>query len=133
MDYDCSCDYDPAEVYSATIRTARKQHKCYECSGTIIPGEKYEYVFGKWEGDVSYFKTCSHCVDLRMWVKNNLPCVCWSHGNMRDDLHENVREAAYRAHEETRGLRFGFLRRVVVIDKFNKSRKASLTTGYREI
>lgn len=123
MDYDCSCDYDPAEFYSVSFRKAKKPHKCHECAGAILPGEKYEYVCGRWDGDLSYFKTCSHCVDLRTWVKNNLPCVCWAHGNMHDDLSENVREATYRASEETRGLRFGFLRRVVAIDKFNAMRR----------
>jgi len=129
MDYDCSCDYEPAAVYNAARRKARKQHKCYECSGVILPGETYEYVFGVWDGRADNFKTCSHCVDLRTWVKNNLPCVCWAHGNLHDDLKENVRGATWRAHEETRGLMFGFLRRMVAIDKHNASRKITLTTG----
>lgn len=128
MDYDCVCDYDPAEFYSATIRKARKQHKCYECSGAILAGEKYERVVGKWEY-LDTFKTCERCVDLRTWVKNNIPCVCWAHGNLHDDLRENVNAASWRAGEEVRGIRFGFLRRMVAIDKFNAARKTDLSQG----
>jgi hypothetical protein len=129
VDYDCWCDYDAPRVYNASLRKARKQHKCFECRGVILPSETYEYVFGVWGGDMSDFKTCSHCVDLRTWVKNNLPCVCWSHGNLHADLSENVQEATYRASEETRGLRFGFLRRKVMINKINKSRIAEPLSG----
>lgn len=124
MSYDCYCDYDPAEFYSAVIRTARKQHKCEECSGTIMPGDKYEAVIGKWEGYVSTFKTCSFCVDIRTWTKNSVPCLCWAHGNMIDDCREAVEEAAWRAPEETRGVRFGLLRRIAARDKFYEGRKA---------
>ena len=123
MSYDCSCDYNPATFYSASIQKARKQHKCHECSGIILPGEQYEYVAGLWDGNFDYFKTCSRCVDLRTWVKNNIPCVCWAHGNLREDLREATQEASWRAPEETRGIQFGFLRRMVAIDKFNKKRK----------
>lgn len=122
---DCSCDYDPADFYCASIRKARKPHKCEECSGSILPGEQYEDVRGAWDGNLSQFKTCSRCVDLRTWVRNNVPCVCWAHGNMHDDLRETVREASWRAGEEVSGLRFGFLRRMVTIDKFNAARRSS--------
>jgi hypothetical protein len=125
---DCVCDYDPAEFYSATIRKARKQHKCYECSGSILPGEQFEYVAGRWDGNFDWFKTCSRCVDLRTWVRNNIPCVCWAHGNLHDDLREHVSAASWHAGEEVRGIRFGFLRRMVSIDKFNAARKLSAHT-----
>jgi hypothetical protein len=119
------CDYDPAEFYSATIRKARKQHKCFECRGFIEPGEQFEYVAGCWDGNFDYFKTCCRCVDLRTWVKNNIPCVCWAHGNLHDDLLENVRAASWRAGEEVRGVHFGFLRRMVAIDKHNTAKRGA--------
>lgn len=121
MSYDCFCDYDPATFYSREIRTARKQHQCEECSGKIFPGEKYEYVSGLWEGSFSVFKTCERCVDLRTWVKNNVPCLCWAHGNMLDDCKEAVEEAAWRAPAETVGLQFGFLRRREMISRHNRA------------
>jgi uncharacterized protein YdhG (YjbR/CyaY superfamily) len=55
----------------------------------------------------------------------NIPCVCWAHGNLHEDLRENVREAARVAKDEVAGIQFGFLRRMVAIDKFNAARKAS--------
>lgn len=76
-----------------------------------MPGETYERVFGVWEGNASRFRTCQKCVDLRQWVKNNVPCFCWAHGSMIDDAKEAIEAACERASEETRGLRFGFLRK----------------------
>lgn len=119
MDYECVCDYDPPDWYERRVFTARKMHKCYECSGIILPGEQYEHVVGKWEGDVSVFKTCERCVDLRTWVKNNVPCLCWAHGNSDEDLFNAVDDAQYRAPTETVGLRFGLLRRFTMRDKRN--------------
>jgi hypothetical protein len=122
MGYDCSCDYDAPAFYHCEIRKARKPHKCEECGGPIIPGDRYEHVRGCWEGYVSSFKTCERCRDIRVWTKNNVPCLCWAHGNMIEDCQEAVNEAAWRAPAETVGLRFGFLRRIVGRDKFNKQR-----------
>lgn len=132
MSYDCSCDYDPAEFYSASIRTARKSHKCEECGAPILPGDKYEAVVGKWDGNLDTFKTCEPCVDIRTWTKNNVPCLCWAHGNTIEDCKEAVNEAAWRAPEETRGLRFGFLRKLVQRDKFYAARRAALNPQHRE-
>lgn len=117
MSLDCWCDYDPAEFYSAEIRKARKAHRCEECCGEIRPGEPYEYVAGKWDGWVTTFKTCERCLDIRQWVKNNVPCFCWAHGNMLDDAREAVYAAADRAPAETIGLRFGFLRRKALAER----------------
>lgn len=123
MSYDCSCDYDPASVYTATRPKARKSHKCEECGGPIKPGETYERVFGVWDGYASTFKTCERCFDLRQWVKNNVPCFCWAHGNMLDDADEAVAEARWRARDETVGLRFGFLRRREMIRRHNREHR----------
>jgi hypothetical protein len=125
MSYDCYCDYDPPEFYRREIRRARKSHKCEECAGKILPGDKYEHVRGKWEGYIDSFNTCEHCVDIRTWVKNNIPCLCWSHGNTIEDCKEAIEEASYRANEETKGLRFGFLRRIAKRDKFYATRRAA--------
>lgn len=123
MSYDCYCDYDPPEFCTISRPKARKQHKCYECGGAILPGEQYEYTVGKWEGDLDTFKICERCRDIRQWVKNNVPCLCWAYGSIIDDCREAVIEAQCRAPEETKGLWFGFLRRVVTRDKFNKQRR----------
>jgi RNase P subunit RPR2 len=122
MSYDCVCDYDQQpRFYNCVIRTARKPHICDECGGPILPGDKYEFVSGRWEY-VYTFKTCERCRDIRVWTKNNVPCLCWAHGNMIDDCKKAVSEAWYRAKDETVGLRFGLLRRIVARDKFNQAR-----------
>lgn len=125
MSYDCACNYDSPEFYHREIRKARKQHQCEECSGYILPGERYEHVRGKWNGDVDTFKTCERCVDLRTWVKNNVPCLCWAHGNGTEDCREAVEEAVFRAPAETSGLMFGFLRRLVLRDRHNAQQSST--------
>lgn len=111
MSADCFCDYDPAEVYERCDRKARKQHLCDECRRKINPGEKYENVFGVWEGRADTFKTCSHCLDLRRWTEAHVPCVCWSHGNLIEDCADTIDRYAH----ECPGLKFGFLRKRVAI------------------
>lgn len=122
MGYDCYCDYDPAKWYRAEIRKARKPHICEECRGPILKGERYEFVAGCWEDTVSTFKTCERCHDIRVWTKNNVPCLCWAHGNMIEDCQEAVEEAWRRAKEEMAGLRFALLRRIVKRDLLNRER-----------
>lgn len=85
MSYDCSCDYDAPTFYSLEVRTARKSHHCGECGGTILPKDKYEHVAAVWDGYFDTHKTCERCCDLRQWTKNNVPCLCWAHGNMIED------------------------------------------------
>lgn len=123
MTIDCYCDYDGPEFCTVTVRKARKAYSCCECGGRILAGEQYEYTFGKWEGTVDQHHLCRHCVDLRQWVKNNVPCLCWAYGNITEDCREAVEEAAFRAPAETVGLRFGFLRRLIARQKFNQARK----------
>jgi len=49
---------------------ARKAHLCNECSGTIRPGEVYQYISGKWDHEFAAFKTCSACERLRSWSED---------------------------------------------------------------
>ncbi len=121
----CYCDYDYPEFYNRSINAARRQHFCEECGGKILAGEKYEYVSGKWGGEFGVFKTCERCCDLRQWTQNNVPCLCWAHGNTWEDCFNAVQDACERAPEETRGLKFGFLKRQHLIRKFNASRRAA--------
>ncbi len=121
MTIDCSCDdYDRPEFYVATQPRARKQHRCDECGGSIKFGERYERVSAKWDSYVQKFCTCERCYDLRVWVKNNVPCLCIMHGDMNEEMRNAIDDAWWRAPEETIGLRFGFLRRLVLRDRHNK-------------
>lgn len=127
---DCYCDYEPAIFYSSAIRRAKKQYRCEECNSLIRVGQKYEYVSAKYNDwpEISTFRTCEECHDLRVWTQNNLPCLCWGHGNLIEDCTYAVKEATRHAAEETKGLRFGFLRRLWKIQQ--KSRISKL---YRPI
>ena len=112
----CVCDYDSPSVYRVkTVTAARKQHKCSECFGVIRVGEKYENVFGVWDNPDT-FKTCARCLDLREFVKANVPCFCWAHGNMIQD----AMDTADYYHEQGNGLLFGAHRRKVVIQRAKK-------------
>ena len=121
----CFCDYDYPSFYCRSTPTAKKRHKCEECSGYIEVGEKYEYVSGKWDGEFGTFKTCVRCHDLRQWVKNNVPCLCWAHGNTWEDLYCAVQDAHERARGEVPGLMFGFLRRQELIRRHNSRKRAA--------
>jgi len=121
----CFCDYDPPEFYCRSTPKAKKKHYCFECRGIIAAGETYEYVSGKWEGYFSAFKTCIRCVDLRTWVKNNVPCLCWAHGNLWEDLFDTVEDAQRRAGSEAPGLLFGFYRRREMISRHNAATRAA--------
>jgi len=53
------------QTYGCKLRTARKQHECYECRGWIEKGEKYHYHHGVWEGKGESYKVCLDCEELR--------------------------------------------------------------------
>lgn len=76
----------PAFYVRQTVR-ARKPHVCEECREPIPKGTTYEYVTGKWGGRFASFKTCLICAAIR----DGLACQNgWMHGNLWDDVKENV-------------------------------------------
>ena len=109
---ECYCDFDiRADLYLKTDHVAKKTHRCSECGREIAPGERYERVFGVWEGRADVFKTCGHCLAMREFVSVHVPCFCWSHGDMRSE----AIEVAMNHATETSGLLFGTLRREALI------------------
>lgn len=88
---DCFCDYEGPEFYSQRTKTARVLHRCCECDHAIQPGEKYEFVAGKWGGYFNTHKTCNRCVSLRDHVAAHVRCFCFAHENLLDDVRETVR------------------------------------------
>jgi RNase P subunit RPR2 len=109
----CVCDYDPPEFVSQSMRRARKPHTCEECSRVIEPGEHYEYTFGKWDGDVSRFRVCARCLEVRRFITDSIPCFCWAYGN----LHEDAKETARHYASEAPGLLFGTYRRIILANR----------------
>ena len=93
----CSCEEPSA--FNAYLRTARKQHKCCECSREIAPGEPYEYIGGVWSGKGANFATCVECAEIRIEMQHDrfrdddcLPCF----GDLKWSYAENVRESNRR-------------------------------------
>lgn len=81
-----SDDGDRPSFHSKEIRTARKAHTCSECDEVIPARARYEYVTGCWDGDVSTFKTCFSCVEIR----DHFACGSgWVYGQVWNDLEEN--------------------------------------------
>jgi hypothetical protein len=80
----CDCDYP--RFQSEKIRTARKTHKCCECSLPIIPGEKYEYLSLMFD-DIYSYKTCKKCADVRNWLAKETDC-CVVLGQLTTELIE---------------------------------------------
>jgi hypothetical protein len=76
-----ACIYDggadnPAEVCGTLIVRARKPQKCCECGERINPGDRYEIVSGKWDGEWASFKTCLPCKEIR----EAFCCEGWTFG-----------------------------------------------------
>jgi len=67
--------------------------------------------------------TCERCYDIRMWVKNNVPCFCYAHGGLDETASEAIADAYDRAHNEVIGLKFGYLRRIALRNRLNSFRR----------
>lgn len=75
-------------VSSETWPVAKIPHKCCECGRTILPGEKYQRVFGVWD-EAQTFKTCSDCAGRpREWLQAN--CDGWLFECALEDLREHI-------------------------------------------
>jgi len=62
----CSCDYDdPFDFYHVSNPIAKKTHKCCECNGEILPGQRYERAATVYDGYFECFKTCGPCSQIR--------------------------------------------------------------------
>lgn len=70
------------------IRKARIGHECCECSHAIVPGERYEYASGIWDGRPDDFKTCLGCVGARRWYLSESSERCSEYGALDSELHE---------------------------------------------
>lgn len=104
---DCYCDYGEApSVLCITHPTARKPHRCDECSGTIESGQKYERIFGVWEGAAGTFKCCHECEAARDFLTNSFECFCWYLGGVIDAARELIQEKGHLILEESPGVLF---------------------------
>lgn len=127
--FDCYCDYEPPEFCRVKTQAARKEWRCEECSGWILPGESYEYTFGKWEGETYEARICQHCVGIRSFVTISVPCFCWTYGAMLEDAKTAIEEAYSRARDEVAGLFAGYARRVIALRRHNRLRYQERLAG----
>ena len=77
-----SYDAEMPEFFNAATVKARKDHKCHECYRVIPTGEQYFKLSGKWDGEMSTFKVCLDCEDVRRATGNG------SYGALWDELEE---------------------------------------------
>ena len=91
---ECACfsvdNGDYVTILAETKRKARKQHRCDECRGAILPGQTYldeRYLF---EGEVSTHKTCQCC----MSVREHLFCQI-TYSQLWSDLEDFLYETAH--------------------------------------
>lgn len=54
-------DEDPCSVWSESLRSARKEHRCSACRETIRVGDRYHYTFYVNDGSPGRVKRCLRC------------------------------------------------------------------------
>lgn len=75
-------DFSRPEIFFETTHVARKEHKCSECKNIIKSGENYTRTFGKWDNEISVYKTCSICQSFRDYILDNIPCFCYTYSDL---------------------------------------------------
>ena len=89
---ECGCIYTGVDSYApetATIRMARKVHRCCECRQPIEPGQRYEVRAHFEDGSVSTYKTCLSCAEIR----NTFFCEGWYYGSVWSDIESAMFDA----------------------------------------
>lgn len=81
---------ETVEIFHSANRRARKPYKCIECGRSIVIGETYHYEFGTLEGFAETYRTCSHCMVAREWLRVN--CGGWIYSDVIDEIREHAEE-----------------------------------------
>jgi hypothetical protein len=61
---DQSEDADPVEFVDTRVVAARKPHKCSECGGAIVKGERHQVRAYKFEGEFYAERVCDPCREV---------------------------------------------------------------------
>jgi len=91
---ECACvEVDASEgevcdVHEAKRIKARRQWKCHECPGQILPGEIYERVKMLFEGQWSKHRTCPDCLSIR----DVFFCGVYLYESIREYVREHIRD-----------------------------------------
>lgn len=78
------CD-EYATFYDTDIRTARKEHKCFECGEAIPARAKYEHISMLFDGSWDSFKLCLSCME----IGDHFNCDGRTLGTLWEDLADN--------------------------------------------
>jgi hypothetical protein len=78
---------EPADVFTASWRIARKGHRCYECSAPIVRGDRCEHVSMLYEGEWHALKICAACAAVATALSPDGSRVI---GLLWEDVRENV-------------------------------------------
>lgn len=78
-------DGDGPDWATTTTPVAAKDHPCCECDDGIKKGERYERTSGAWGGQMSTYKTCLSCVEIRV----HFSCDGFLYGQLWSDLSEH--------------------------------------------
>lgn len=89
----CNCsinlDYCNApSFHTATMRRARKVHRCCECHEDIRVGDQYEEVTGRWDGKMDRFRTCLSC----QFIRDRYCPDGFEYGGLFEQIEECMRE-----------------------------------------
>lgn len=77
---------NPPEAYWERCPRARREHKCYECRGTIKIGTHYTRCSGIWDRRPDSFKLCMRCARTHAYMRTIDREA--SFGELREVLHE---------------------------------------------
>jgi hypothetical protein len=85
---DC-CDYESECLTAPHQVTARKEHKCINCGGTIAKGESYETRTWVSDGSMFIVKYCARCVIAGRWLNDVCGGYLWGDWQILEDLQEH--------------------------------------------
>jgi len=89
-DMGCTCSIEDdgggdCEFYQANVVKARTGHRCGECGTAIVPGDHYESIRGKYDGDFWTGEVCLICRELR-----DAFFCSWMYGHVYEALWEEI-------------------------------------------
>ncbi len=86
-----------AEFYSQRLMIARKPHKCCETGRTILPGERYWRLTGKWDGRIDSYAQSEAAFHFARWLNHSKDSPlymnsdgCIPFGSIRDAIGEDA-------------------------------------------
>lgn len=84
----CSCDAEPAKVWTECDRKARKPYWCEECRAPIAVGAVYRYVTALHDGSWETYRFCLRCAQLGSDFNRVDSDGCWPLGGLIEAVFE---------------------------------------------